>query len=67
MFEFIVFHVLTSCVSFDYAVNRTNERDFVIRDFFVPTNCVLLTHPKNHETSADFHSLSQVTISLEII
>ena len=42
-------------MSFDYVVNRANERDFVIRDSFVPTNCVLLTSPKNHETSADFH------------
>ena len=42
-------------VSFDYVVNRANERDIVIRDSFVPTNCLLLTHPTNHETYADFH------------
>ena len=42
-------------MSFGYFVNRANERDIVIRDSFVPTICVLLTRPKNHETSADFH------------
>ena len=51
-FEVVMFHVLTSCVSFCYVVN-CEKRDFVIRDFIVPTNCVLLTN--NHETSTDFH------------
>ena len=46
---------IVRCVSSDNVVNRANERDFVIRDSFVPTNCMLLTHPKNHETYADFH------------
>ena len=46
---------IVHCVLFDYAGNHANERDIVIRSSFVPTNCVLLTHPKNHETYADFH------------
>ena len=54
-FEVVMFHVLTSCVSFDYVVNCDNNRDFAIRDFIVTTNCVLLTHHNNHETSTDCH------------
>ena len=50
----VMFHVLTNCVSFDYVVNCENEWDFVIRDFIVPTNCVLPSHPNNHETSTGF-------------
>ena len=47
---------IVRCVSFDNVANRANERDFVLRDSFVPKNCVLLTHLKNHETYADFHN-----------
>ena len=46
---------IVRCVSFDNVANRANERDFVLRDSFVPKNCVLLTHLKNHETYADFY------------
>ena len=31
--EVVMFHVLRSCVLFDYVVNPENELDFVIRDF----------------------------------
>ena len=51
----VLFHVFTSCVSFDYVVNRENKRDFVIRYFIVPTNCVLITDPNNHEIYPHFH------------
>ena len=50
----VMFYVLTSCVSFDYVVNDENEKDFLIRDFNVPTNCILLSYPNNHETSTGF-------------
>ena len=50
-----MFHVLTTCISLDYDVKNKNEWGFVIRDFIVLSNCVLPSHPNNHETSADFH------------
>ena len=61
----VMFHVLTSCVSFDYVINNKNDKDFLIRDFNVPTNCVLLRCPNNHETSTGFMNFlsSQVTIN----
>ena len=64
-----MFHGLTSCVSFDYVVNGENETDFLIRDFNVPINCVLLFCPNNQETYTVFiNSLSsQVITTLEII
>ena len=43
--EAIMFHVLASWVWFDYVINNENIRDFVIKDFIVPTNGVLLSHP----------------------
>ena len=51
----LMFNVLTTCVSFDYVVNFENEWNFIIRDFIVPTSCVLPTHPNNYEASKDFH------------
>ena len=65
----LMFHVLTTCVSFDYVVNCKNEWDFVILDFIVPTNCVSASHPDNHETSTGFckYLPSQVAISVEIM
>ena len=30
-------------------------KDFVLRDFIVPTNYVLLSHTNNYEASKDFH------------
>ena len=62
----VMFHVLTTWVSFDCVVHYENESDFVIRDFVVPTNCVLPSHPNSYETFTD--SLpSQVAISVQII
>ena len=49
-----MFHVLTTWVSFDCVVHYENESDFVIRDFVVPTNCVLPSHPNSYETFTDF-------------
>ena len=62
----VMFQILTTCVSFDYVVNCENEWDFVIRNFIVLTNCVLPSHPNNHEISTGFvNSLpSQVAINL---
>ena len=54
VFSAIMFHVLTTYISLDYEINNRSESDFVIRDFFVPTNCVLPGHPNNHETSTGF-------------
>ena len=51
----VMFHVLTSCISFDYVTNNENEKNFLIRDFNVPTNCVLLNRPNNDETSIGFY------------
>ena len=51
----IIFHVLITCVSFDYVANFKNEWTFIIRDFIVPTNCVLPCLLNNHETPTDFH------------
>ena len=60
-FEVVMFHVLTSFVSFDYVVTHENERDFVIRNFIVPTNCVILSHSNNHETSTGFYRFFVLT------
>ena len=46
----VIFHGLRSCVSFVYVVDRQNEADFLIRDFNMPINCVLLCCPNNYET-----------------
>ena len=53
-FSAIMFHVLTTYISLDYEINNKSESDFVIRIFIVPTNCVLPSHPNNHETSTGF-------------
>ena len=50
----VIFHVLTTWVSFDCVVNYENEMDFVIRDFIVPTNCVLRIHHNSYEISIGF-------------
>ena len=57
----VMFHVLTSCVSFDYVVNFKKKRDFVMRDFIVLTNYVLITHPNSHEIYTDFHKFLVLT------
>ena len=56
-------------MSFNSGVNHKNKRDFLIRDFIVPTSCVLVIYPNNHEASTGFaNSLSsQVTINLEVM
>ena len=37
-------------MSFVYVVDGQNEADFLIRDFNMPINCVLLCCPNNYET-----------------
>ena len=37
-------------MSFGYVVDGQNETDFLIRDFNVPINSVLVCCPNNHES-----------------
>ena len=74
MEEITVFFVSTNCVVLsrnvscphslcfiDCVVNYENESDFEIKDFIVPTNCVLPSHPNNHETSTGFCKFFAIT------
>ena len=52
----MMFHVLTTCVSFDYVVICEIEFHFVIRKVVVPTNCVLPNHPAEHLEIMEKHT-----------
>ena len=58
----MMFHVFTTCVSFDYVVICEIELHFVIRKVVIPTNCVLPNHPAEHLEIMEKHTVTKLCL-----
>ena len=52
----ITFKTMENLQSKNFMSSWKKAKDFVLRDFVVPTNYVLLSHTNNYEASKDFHN-----------